>query len=464
MKEIADYSFRFPADFLFGTAQSAFQAEGACNRDGKSENMMEYYQRKFAGQYLPGARKELGGQIMSGEMPDDGCFFYDKYEEYIDDMKKTGQNAFRFSISWSRLIPDGVGAINPKAVDFYNRVIDKLLENGIEPFVDVLHWDVPACLDAQGGYENPLFPQWFEHFARACFTCFGDRVKKWSTVNEPCVTIFVGYIDGRFPPFLKDFKRGLAAAHNMLIAHFRAVRAYKSMNLGGKIGAVNAILPVYQQGINEQDALAARRQAEIRFDWWAQPMLQGKYPPNVLEVLPVYRENLPEHYQEDLERWFIPCDFMGINYYCPARTRFDPDTRNLARNVDTFYAQPGKMLQYPAGLFDALMYMKEKYDNIEVYITENGYRTDAIETREDAINDQERINYMREHLRMVVRAIKAGCNVKGYYYWCDADAFEQMIGYSQRFGLTYVDRETKEHCFKKSREFYREVITHRMVN
>ncbi len=464
MKKVHSYQFRFPDDFLFGTAHSAYQSEGACDRDGKSESMMEYYAREKAGAWLPGLLHPEKGHYMSVDLPTDGCHFFDHYEEYIDDMRKTGQDAFRMSLSWCRILPNGIGRVNQKGIDYYNRVIDKLLENGITPFVDLLHWDLPQCLHEQGGYENPAFPEWFERYAEVCFAAFGDRVKLWSTVNEPCVAITSAYMMGRFPPYVKDLKRGMQAAQNTILAHFRAVRLYKRMNLGGKIGAVHAILPVYPSDICQQDLDAARRQAELRLDIWLQPMLQGIYPPQLLAELPAYRQAMPEDYQQQLDQWFAPMDFVGINYYCPARTRYEPNNDTLSQNVETFYAQPGKMLTYPAGLFDSMIYLREKYDNIEVYITENGLFLPNTGNEEEEVNDTERIHYMREHLRMVVRSIQAGVNLKGYFYWNDADCYEQMEGYSQRFGLTWVDHATGRRRWKKSREYYKKVIENRTVD
>ena len=181
-------TFRFPEDFLIGTANSAFQSEGAWDRDGKSESNMDYYARQVAGK--PRGKTSF----YTKDLPDRGCFFYDHYEEYIEDMQKTGQNTYRLSISWCRVIPDGVGAVNPKGIAFYNKVIDKLLSCNMIPLVDLYHWDMPQCLQEKGGFANPDFPGWFENYAKVCFAAFGDRVKMWSTFNESAVAVTYGYI------------------------------------------------------------------------------------------------------------------------------------------------------------------------------------------------------------------------------------------------------------------------------
>lgn len=457
------FALRFPEDFLFGTAASAFQSEGAYDRDGKSLSMMDHFARAYAGQFVPGVRKK--GYIMTTETPDDGCFFYDNYKEYIADMKKTGQNTFRMSLAWPRLIPDGVGEVNQKAVDFYNDVINTLLENGIQPFVDIYHWDLPMELYEKGGFLSEEFPDWFEVYARVCFESFGDRVKLWSTFNEACVFITSGYVEGRFPPFIKDQRSGTLAGHHILLAHFRAVRLYRKLGQGGKIGAVNAIVPVYPATTEQADIDAARRQSEVRFDWWMQPMAEGRYPERLLAECPVYREAMPDGYAEELKSSFEPMDFIGLNYYIPSRSAFEADTPALSKRVETFYSQPGiKNDVYPAGLLDSVLYVMEKYGNMEMYITENGLCLPNTGDEEQEVNDDVRITYLREHLRMAARAVKMGANLKGYYYWCDTDAYEQLIGTSQRYGLTWIDYKTGRRRWKKSRDYYKKVIESKTVD
>ena len=191
------YDYKLPEDFLLGTANSAFQSEGAWERDGKSETIMDSFAKRYAGKTLPGTNK---GAALTQDMPDRGCFFYDNYEAYIEDMAKTGQNTFRLSLSWSRILPEGTGAVNPKGIEFYNKVINKLIACNIVPMVDLYHWDLPQCLMDRGGFENPAFPEWFEAYAKVCFEAFGDRVKLWSTFNESANSATQGYGAASFPP------------------------------------------------------------------------------------------------------------------------------------------------------------------------------------------------------------------------------------------------------------------------
>ena len=463
--------YRLPEDFLIGTAHAAFQCEGAWDRDGKSPSIMDHYAREFAGKYPPDTSPEEAYKrraqpvAYTEDVPDRGCFFYDHYEEYIEDMQKTGQNTYRMSIAWPRIIPTGVGEVNPKGIEFYNKVIDKLISCGITPFVDICHWDLPQCLQDKGGFENPDFPEWFEAYAKVCFEAFGDRVKMWSTFNELHISVMSGLINGRFPPFIADNKRGQLGGHHALIAHFRAVRLYKSMNVGGKIGAVNCIADVTPAEPCEEDIGAATRQFERQFGWWVQPMLEGTYPQKLLRECPYVRENMPEHYQEDLDKWFIPMDFIGINYYISNRTAYNPEKPLLSNRVTSFYSAPGQSFApYPAGLFDVVQQIADRYSNIEMYITENGCALPNIHDEEKECDDPERIAYLREHLRMCARLIRAGYNLKGYYYWCDADSYEELTGYALRFGLTWVDHKTGKRRWKKSRHYFSQICKSHLVN
>lgn len=463
------YGFCLPEDFILGTANSAFQSEGACDRDGKSENMMEYYARIHAGKYRPGFTEEQakakGWLPYSTVLPDRGCFFYDNYEAYIEDMQKTGQDAFRMSLSWSRIIPTGTGEVNPKGIEFYNKVINKLIACGIKPFVDLYHWDLPQCLQDRGGFANPEFPKWYEDFARVCFEAFGDRVKFWSTFNEPDIFVRGGHWSGSFPPFMRDIPRALQSAHNVILAHFRAVRLYRSMGFTGKIGTVNCTSAIQPARMEKEDLNAVAYQYMWRFDLYIEPMIHGRYPQRLIDEVASVRDNLPAGYQEDLDKWFAPMDFIGLNYYIPGATKYDPEHPVLSSPAPSFYSQPGQWnTPYPVGMLDVLQYIQAKYGDVPVFITENGCSDFNKNDAEAECDDDYRVMYLREHIRMLVRCRRAGINLQGYFYWNDADSYEEMDGYNQRFGLTWVNHETGERRWKKSRYFFSEVCHKRMVN
>ena len=457
------FQFELPKDFLIGTANSSFQSEGAWNRDGKSVNLIDHYARMYQGKELP--KGTVGKpRVSSMDLPDDGCFFYDNYEAYIEDMQKTGQNTYRLSISWPRIIPDGTGEVNPKGIEFYNKVFDKMTECGIIPFVDLVHWDIPMAIMEKGGYLSDEFPQWFENYARICFKAFGDRVKFWSTFNETCVTINSGYGTSRFPPYIADRKLCLKAMHNSNLAHFRAVRAYREMGFDGQIGIVHSVLPVYPADpSNPDDVGAMERQVMYRFGMYMDPECEGKYPEKLFEQCPDLLADMPPHFREDLDEWFAPMDFVGLNYYNTSRTKYAPDTPLKSKGVENFYTSPDqKFDQYPAGLMDGLYYVWKRY-GIDMYITENGLGQEAANEEEVDCEDNDRITYLREHLRMVARCIRAGIPVKGYYYWNDADSYETVSGYKYKFGLTWVDRKTGRRRWKKSRYYFSKICKTRTV-
>lgn len=447
------YGHRLPEDFLLGTGNSAFQSEGAWHKDGKSESIMEHFAVEYAGKCSPHAKP--GAAPFTTETGENGCFFYDNYEAYIEDMQKTGQNTFRMSLAWPRIIPDGTGEVNMAAIDHYNKVIDKLLECGIEPFVDLYHWDMPYCLFERGGFLSEEFPLWFENYARVCFEHFGDRVKLWSTFNEAQVAVGTGIMLGNFPPFMRDVRLGELGSLHLILAHFRAVRLYKSMHLGGKIGCVNAFINVTPLKNCEEDIAAVERRIEHYFGWWVQPMLKGSFPEVLLRECPRIRDNMPENYQEQLDRWFIPMDFIGVNYYMTKGAAYKEDTIARATVVESFYSAPGQSFApYPAGLLDVIQYVADTYPGVEIYITENGCAQENTRKEESELHDPERIAYIREHLRMVARAIRAGYPVKGYYYWNDADSYEELSGYDLTFGLTWVDQQTGRREWKDSRYYF----------
>ena len=452
--------FKLPNDFLIGTANSAFQSEGAWDKDGKSPSIMDHYTK-----LLSGSQHAAGGAY-SMVVPDRGCYFYDNYEAYIEDMAKTGQNTYRFSIAWTRILPNGYGEVNPKGIEFYNKVIDKLLSYGIEPFVDLYHWDMPQCLNEQGGWLNPDFPKWFEDYAKVCFEAFGDRVKLWSTFNEAQISIHNGYVGNTFPPYDLGMAKYLQASLNCILAHFRAVRMYKSMNLGGKIGMVNAILSVTPIQLCKEDLFACQLHMDHYVGWWLEPALEGTFPQSLLREVPEIANNMPEGFQKELDKWFVPMDFAGLNYYMTKRTCYEPDKVFHFKRVESFYSAPGqKFTPYPPGLFDVVQYVSERYCNIDIYITENGCATQNTYDEEKECDDPERISYLREHLRMCARLIRAGyTNLKGYYYWNDADSIEYSTGYDTTFGLTWIDPNTGRRRWKNSRYYFSQICKSHMVD
>jgi beta-glucosidase len=278
-------------------------------------------------------------------------------------------------------------------------------------------------------------------------------------MNEPSVFAIGPYLEGYMRPFETSLEGGLLAAHITLLCHFRTVRLYREMGLSGKIGAVIAIVPTYPKTPTEKDILAAKIQMDRVCGWWLDPILTGKYPETILRECPDYLNAMPDGFAEELEREYSPVDMIGLNYYYPAFVEYREDLPERSTHMENFYAQEGQLFQlYPAGLYDAMMYMTRKYDRPDIYIAENGLGVLYDGDKEKEINDENRISYLREHLRMVVRSIEAGADIRGYYYWSNFDMFEGSAGYGYRFGLNFTDYETGERTRKKSWHYYKKII------
>lgn len=439
--------FGFPKGFMFGTGTSSYQTEGSPYADGKGENIWDRATQDYPDLFKNNAKTEPGAS------------FYKRYAEDIAAMKEQGLTTFRFSISWARILPEGTGRINQKGIDHYNKVIDLLLENGIEPFVDLFHWDLPYAIAEQGGFKNRKIIDYFVEYAKICFENFGDRVKLWSTMNEPSVFCFSPYATGNWPPYEKVFNNGLLASQIALICHYRTVKLYRQMNLGGKIGAVIAVVPVYPKNpASELDVLAATIQAEQGTYWWLDPIFNGKYPETVINECSIYSDGMPENYAQELLDEFEPVDMIGLNYYYPGCAEYRADLPLKSERIENYYVQEGQRFQYyPAGIYDIMLAVSKKYNFPEIYIAENGLGLLDDGDKEKMINDDSRIEYIKEHLRMVSRCIDAGANIKGYYYWSNTDSFENRAGYTYRFGLSYVEWETGERIRKKSWSYYQQI-------
>lgn len=440
-------TFNFPKDFLFGAACSACQIESGCNEGGKGEDVGEHYFKIHPDKYF-------------GADPNNSADFYHKYPEDIKMMKELGLKCFRFSISWSRIFPNGPEELCQAGLDYYSDLIDKLKEAGIVTFFDLFHCDLPYWVIEKGGILDPKFIDWFTVYAEACFKALGDKVDYWCTVNEPSINCMAAYAYGSNAPFLKDMNLAIRACHNMIIAHYKAVRIYKKLGFKGKIGAVIHFEPVYALSMNEKDEKAAQVRLAFYSGWWLDPMLKGYYP-KILMDYPYITDMLPEGYQKDLDDNFIENDYIGINYYSPSHVEYVDDgklcysfvsNKKLPKDDYGFRA-------YPQGLYDTVTYLNETYPGKDIFITENGIGIKKWGNYEEELEDDYRIDYMREHLRSLARACKAGVPIKGYFHWTIMDTNELYAGGFQfMFGLTQIRYETLERVKRKSWYFYQKVI------
>ena len=453
---------QFPPDFLWGSATSAYQIEGAWQADGKGLHIWDVFS------HTPGrtARAENG---------DRACDHYNRYPEDIALMAKMGLQAYRFSICWSRIQPDGKGAPNPEGIAFYNRLIDELLANGIEPWITLHHWDLPAALQLENdGWLGRETTDFYAEYARICFASFGDRVKHWITMNESWVMAILGYHDGVFAPGRRSDDEPYLVAHHLIIAHAKAVKVYREdfrAEQGGMIGMTNNCDWRHPLTDSPADKAAAQRSLEFFLAWFADPIYFGEYPASMRERL---GDRLPAFSDEEKAYVAGSSDFFGLNHY---NTMYASHVAGGETVENYVYANGGIFadqqvaltadpawqltdMQWPIvpwGLRELLCWISDRYGNPPIYITENGCATPD-EVKDGQVHDPMRIDYLNGYLGAVHEAIERGADVRGYFVWSLMDNFEWASGYDKRFGMIRVDFATMERTVKSSGEWYGGVI------
>ncbi len=449
--------FTFPKDFLWGAACSAFQMEGGAQEGGRTQSVWDQ-------RFRDPERKD---KFQDDRSPDVTSDFYHKYPEDIAMMKELGIKSFRFSFSWNRVCPDISGKPSQAGIDFYNRVIDELIANGIEPMFDLFHTDLPYWVVEAGGMCSRSFINWFVDYATVCFKAFGDRVKLWNTVNEPKLSVYGTYSWAGYAPYIKDEGLALQATHNMLIAHFRCVKILHELWPDAQIGAVNNAGKCFSLSFEPEDIEAAERHGGMQL-LFLDPMLLGEYPKEVMEYLPI-RQHITDEMIAELKEEFVPMDYYGINCYCPMFIRPSNDAADGTTWMKSvpYDSDAYGFHTYAPAMYDLLMDLRERYGDVPVYITENGYacrrNMKTMEVEHD-LNDEKRIHYIRENLRSLNRAISAGINLKGYYYWSYMDCWEGTMGYGYPMGLVSVDFDTLERTPRDSYHYYKKIIAHNMVD
>ncbi|PQM37278.1 beta-glucosidase 24-like [Prunus yedoensis var. nudiflora] len=421
----------FPSDFIFGVGTAAAQTEGSPNEGGRGQSVWDY------------RAKILPDTIMNSDKFFSAVDGYKRYKEDILLIKDLGVNSYRFSISWTRILPNGSlsGGINQEGVDHYNSLIDELVKNGITPFVTILHFDLPQAVeDKYGGYLNRSFVDDFRDYSELCFKLFGDRVKHWFTFNEPRIIASYGYELGIAPP----------GSHNLILAHATVAKLYREKYQAKQKGEVGIVLvtPYYvPYSKSQEDQDAANRLFDFYLGWFMDPFVFGEYPKSMRELV---KERLPEFTEEEKVMVKGSLDFLAINYYASSYAKNKPPSSNevlrytldvAAEIVDGKDAPGLGHGNWPEGLEKLMNYIKDKYNNPKVYIAENGIagvRNDALDLNVQ-LNDVSRIIYVVRHLYRLNKAIKNGVNVKGYFHWTLMDDFEWGMGFRTRFGLYYVD-------------------------
>ena len=443
----------FPKNFMWGTATSSYQIEGAPDSDGKGPSVWD----KFS---------HTKGNIKNGDTGDIACDHYHLWSKDIELLNKLGVNSYRFSISWPRIFPTGEeNAPNQKGLDFYSRIVDTLLEYDIIPFVTLNHWDIPQGLEDKGGWTNRMMTEAFVKYCHYVSKHLGDRVKYWITHNEPWCVSHIGYIAGYKPPGIKNnWPKSLSAAHHLLLSHGMALPEIKINSRNAEAGItlnLNTSIPASPSKYDKEASWFFDNMFNRLF---LEPLYKGKYPLALFEELKkrnaIADSDLGFIKENDLDLIATKTDFLGVNYYSRGVIRNEEidESKNMPRNVKMGPITDFGWEVYPAGIYDLLIQLKNKYNVEDIYITENGCSYSDGPNADKKIDDQRRIDYHRSHLEELKLAIRDGVNCKGYFAWSLMDNFEWAQGYSQRFGLIWVDFDTLERIPKESYFWYKNYI------
>mgnify|MGYP006289244447 CR=1 FL=1 len=442
----------FPDNFLWGAATASYQIEGAWNEDGKGMSIWDSF-------------SHTPGNVKNNDTGDIACDHYHRLEEDVEIMKKLGLDSYRFSVSWPRIMPAGKGKINQKGLDFYKYLIEELLKADISPALTLYHWDLPFELQKIGGWSNRDVAEYFAEYAEIMFDELGDRVDRWITHNEPWVVSFLGHNKGEHAPGLSDLKLTLNVAHNLMLSHGKSVERYRSKNLNGELGITLNLHQTYPATDSEKDREAAKLAKEHINGWFLDPIFKGHYPEKLKEIYNNYVGAF-EIQDGDMDLISKDIDFLGINYYTRAVSKYGDEKDSLAvQNIKPEgkkYTEMGWEV-YPEGLYDLLTEIKDEYGDTPLYITENGAAfKDELSNGE--VKDDERLDYLKEHFKAAHKAIEDGVNLKGYYVWSLMDNFEWAFGYSKRFGLIYIDYENgQKRYLKDSAKWYKKVIENNSI-
>jgi beta-glucosidase len=442
----------FPKDFIWGAATSAYQFEGAAGDDGRGPSIWDEFCRR-------------PGTVRQGASGATSCDHYYRYLQDVGLMQGLGLQAYRFSISWPRVLPSGMGQVNVAGLDFYDRLTDALLAAGITPYATLYHWDYPLALHRFGGWLHPESSDWFARYAEVIVDRLSDRIRHWITLNEPQIFVGMGYQDGSHAPGESlELSKILMIGHNVLLAHGKAVQAIRSRAkakpaVGYAVAVSPVAVPATEAGADIQAArevfFSASRPFSINNSWWTDPVVLGRYPQDGLRL---FEKALPRIGGNDLATVCQPLDFLGLNVYfgelyragdggAPERVPFAPD------HEKTSFDWP----VVPESLYWASKFYAERY-GLPIIIAENGMAGADAVSPDGSVHDARRIDFFRRYLSQLKRAISEGMDVRGYFVWSLLDNFEWTEGYTQRFGIVYVDYPTQQRIVKDSATWYKEVI------
>ncbi|MFI1330917.1 GH1 family beta-glucosidase [Streptomyces sp. NPDC020845] len=443
MSELLDLT-ALPHDFLWGTATSAYQIEGAVAEDGRSPSIWDTF-------------SHTPGKIAGDDHGDVACDHYHRWREDIGLMKRLGTNAYRLSVAWPRVMPGGDGPVNAKGLAFYDELIDGLLEAGITPSVTLYHWDLPQALQDRGGWPVRDTAEHFAAYASVTADRLGDRVHHWTTLNEPLCSAWIGHLEGVMAPGLTDLTAAVRASYHLLLGHGLATQAIRAAAPGAEVGIVNNLSTVQAATDRPEDLAAARRMDGHTNRWWLDPVHGRGFPADMREV---YGVELPEH-PGDLETIAAPLDWLGLNYYFPVTITDAPTApaphAHAVRRPDV----PRTGMDWeidPTGIETLLLRLTDEYGARKLYVTENGSSyPDAIRP-DGTVDDPERQDYLIQHLAACASAARKGAPLAGYFAWSLLDNFEWAYGYDKRFGLVHVDYRTQARTIKGTGHRYAEII------
>ncbi|OCW59431.1 GH1 family beta-glucosidase [Hoeflea olei] len=435
---------RFPQDFLFGVATASYQIEGAATADGRKPSIWDAF-------------SHMPGRVKGGDTGDVACDHYNRLDADLDLMAGLGAEAYRFSIAWPRILPDGTGWINETGLDFYDRLLDGLKARGIKAFATLYHWDLPLALMGRGGWTDRDTASAFARYAGIVTKRLGDRLDTIVTFNEPWCSVYLGHLTGVHAPGERAMEAAMAAAHVTNLAHGLGVQAIRAERPTLPTGIVLNAMSVMAASDSDADRKAAERASDFNNGVFFGPLFQGAYPASLLEGCP----DLAGHIRDgDLETINQPLDFWGLNYYTPTRVSDNPDAA-FPHTADAPAVRPEKTdigwEIEPAGLSHVVKDLYGRYELPPFYITENG-ACDNTGIENGAVSDTMRLDYIARHLSVAADLVAEDYPLKGYFAWSLMDNFEWAEGYSMRFGLVHVDYETQTRTVKQSGEWYRHLI------
>jgi beta-glucosidase len=469
-------SLAFPVGFVWGTATASYQIEGAAEEDGRGPSIWDTF-------------SHTPGRTLDGDTGDVACDHYHRWPEDVGLLADLGASSYRFSIAWPRIVPAGAGAVNGAGLDFYDRLVDGLLERGIDPLATLYHWDLPQALEDEGGWLERSTAWRFAEYAEVVAARLGDRIRRWSTLNEPFCSSFLGYGSGAHAPGIRGIATALTAAHHLNLAHglaTSALRAGAPREL--EVSIVLNVAQVYPASDDPTDLVAARHADEVANRVFLEPILRGRYPETLLRDT---RSHTDWSFVQDgdLALINVPLDLLGVNFYSPSRIcgpraglATATDAATTGRWVEDPSAdaapapvpwpgtdlawsvpQPGPYTDMgwriePQAFTDLLLRLSADYPEIPMMVTENGCAYPDVPGEDGQVHDERRIDYLRDHLAAVHAAIEQGADVRGYYLWSMLDNFEWALGYRKRFGIVHVDYETLVRTPKDSARWYRHVI------